>query len=252
MNDTPRRNSHRPILTGVLAVAILMMLTLGRMRREAGRPDTHAHQDADADLHPRPRPPRRRPQSRRPRHIPRNRRPPRRRRSAPTETPEPPTPEPTAAPPTATQRPAATKPAPPPAQPTAPPPAAADPCAGIGGDGCKWRVTGGPSFGDTGGQELKLQFIFLHSGVEGGQPQGSYFVVLEKDGQKLPISDGVRSISGSASQGTLGKYNYEYSLGVDKLPGNTVAGNYTLWVLGRQRRARPAGTSRSACRATAD
>jgi hypothetical protein len=154
---------------------------------------------------------------------------------APTDTPEPPTPEPTAVPPTATRRPVAAKPAPKPVQPPAPAPApapaAADPCANIGGDGCKWRVTGGPSFGDNGGQEVKLQFIFLHSGIDGGQPQGSYFVVLEKDGQKLPIGDNVRSVTGSPSQGSLGKYNYEYTLGLDKLPGNTVAGNYTLWVL---------------------
>jgi len=153
----------------------------------------------------------------------------------PTATPEPPTPEPTAVPPTATRKPVAAKPTPRPVQPAAPkPPAApvaADPCANVGGDGCKWRVTGGPSFGDNGGQELKLQFAFIHSGIEGGQPQGSYFVVLEKDGQKLPISDSVRSVTGSPNQGSLGKYNYEYSLGVDKLPGNTVAGNYTLWVL---------------------
>ena len=154
---------------------------------------------------------------------------------APTATPEPPTPEPTAVPPTATPRPVAAKPAPKPVQPTAPAPApapaASDPCANIGGDGCKFRVTGGPSTGENGGQELKLQFAFIHSGIEGGQPQGSYFVVLEKDGQRLPISDSVRSVTGSPSQGSLGKYNYEYTLGLDKLPGNTVAGNYTVWVL---------------------
>lgn len=148
----------------------------------------------------------------------------------PTATPVPPTP--TKPPPTATARPAAPRPTARPVQPTAvpPPPAAADPCAGIGGDGCKWRVTGGPSFGQNGGLELKLQFIFLHSG-RGGEAQGSYFVVLEKDGVKLPISDSVRSIAKNSSQGSLGKYNYEYSLGSSSLPGNTVAGNYTLWVL---------------------
>jgi hypothetical protein len=154
---------------------------------------------------------------------------------APTATPEPPTPEPTAVPPTATRRPVAAKPAPKPVQPPAPAPApapaASDPCANIGGDGCKFRVTGGPSFGENGGQELKLQLAFIHSGIDGGQPQGSYFVVMEKDGQKLPISDGVRSVTGSPSQGSLGKYNYEYTMGLDKLPGNTVAGNYTVWVL---------------------
>lgn len=146
----------------------------------------------------------------------------------PTATAVPPTVAPTAAPtrPRPTAVPQVPKPTP------APTPApAADPCAGIGGDGCKWRVTGGPSTGENGGQELKLQLLFIHSGVDGGQPQGSYFVVAEKDGVRLPIADSVRSIALSANQGTLGKYNYEFTLGVDKLPGNTVAGNYVLWVL---------------------
>ena len=132
-------------------------------------------------------------------------------RPAPTAVPRPPAPAPTAAPP-------------------APPPAA-DPCASIGGDGCKWRVTGGPKTAANGGQELKLQLLFIHSGIDGGQPQGSYFIVLEKDGQNLRIPDSVRSITGAASQGSLGKFNYEYALGLDRLKDNTVAGNYILWVL---------------------
>ncbi len=151
--------------------------------------------------------------------------------AASSPTPVPPTaaptapPRPTAVPPTAAPaRPAAT------AAPPAPPPAA-DPCANIGGDGCKWRVTGGPAFGANGGSEIKLQLLFIHSGIDGGQPQGSYFIVLEKDGQNLRIPDSVRSIAGVTSQGTLGKYNYEYAVGLDRLPGNTVAGGYTLWVL---------------------
>ena len=48
-------------------------------------------------------------------------------------------------------------------------PAAADPCANIGGDGCNWRVTGGPSSGENGGQEVKLQFMFLHGGMTAGR-----------------------------------------------------------------------------------
>jgi len=106
-----------------------------------------------------------------------------------------------------------------------------DECANIGGDGCKWRVTGGPTFGANGGQEIKLQLLFIHSGIDGGQPQGSYFVVLEKDGQNLKVPDSLRSIPGATSQGSLGKFNYEYAIGLDRLPGNTVAGNYKLWVL---------------------
>ena len=152
---------------------------------------------------------------------------------APTATPDPPTPEPTrrrrrprggrAAAQTRAQARAA--PAPGSAS------AAADPCANIGGDGCKWRVTGGPSFGENGGQELKLQFVFHPQRHDGGQPQGSYFVVLEKDGQRLPIGDNVRSVTGSAQPGFARQVQLRVHLGVDKLPGNTVAGNYTLWVL---------------------
>lgn len=131
--------------------------------------------------------------------------------------------------------PAAPAPAPPAAEPTATPqpapPPAADPCAGIGGDGCKFKLRGGPSFGNNGGGELKLQLHFIHSGIDGGQPQGSYFVWLEKDGQKLPVADSVRSIALQDQGGTLGKYNYEYKIGLDQIPGNNVAGAYAIWVL---------------------
>ncbi|MFN8444627.1 MAG: hypothetical protein U0175_27830 [Caldilineaceae bacterium] len=131
--------------------------------------------------------------------------------------------------------PAPTQPAQPPAaQPTntsaPPPPAASDPCAGIGGDGCKFHLKSGPSFAADSG-ELKLQLYFIHSGIEGGQPQGSYFVALFKDGQKLPISDAVRSIALEKNNGTLGQYNYEFTLQLGQIPGNNVAGNYSIFVL---------------------
>jgi hypothetical protein len=133
------------------------------------------------------------------------------------------------------QQPAAA-PAPAPAEPTATPapapaPAPADPCAGIGGDGCKFKLRAGPSFAANGGGELKLQLHFIHSGVDGGQPQGSYFVWVEKDGQKLPVSDGVRSIALQDQGGMLGKYNYEFKIPRDQIPGGNVAGNYAIWVL---------------------
>jgi uncharacterized protein YraI len=126
--------------------------------------------------------------------------------------------------------PAPAEPAEPTAQPEAPAPAG-DACAGIGGDGCKFKLTGGPSFADNGGGELKFQIAFVHGGIDGGQPQGSYFVWVEKDGQKLPVSDGVRSIALQAQQGPQGKYNYEYKIGRDQLPGGSVAGTYQIWVL---------------------
>jgi hypothetical protein len=154
-----------------------------------------------------------------------------------TPTPEPtdtPVPTATPAPPTATPRPAAVAPPPPaPTQPPPPPPPSGDAaeCAAIGGDGCKFRIRGGPASANNGGGELKLQLFFIHSGVDGGQPQGDYRVWLEKDGQKLPGFDDARSIALSSQQGQLGRYNYEHSIGVDRVPGNTVAGNYVIWVL---------------------
>jgi pyruvate/2-oxoglutarate dehydrogenase complex dihydrolipoamide acyltransferase (E2) component len=144
-----------------------------------------------------------------------------------------------AAPAPAPAQPAAPAPAPaepapaPPAEEAAPaPPPANDPCANIGGDGCKFKVRGGPAFSPNGG-ELKLTLGFIHSGVEGGQPQGSYFVVVLKDGQNLGVPDSVRSFDPSVEQrtGPHGKYNYEYKIPVANLPGGTVAGNYTMWVL---------------------
>ncbi len=129
------------------------------------------------------------------------------------------------------EQPAQPAPAEPTATPEPAPPPAADPCAGIGGDGCKFKLRGGPSFANNGGGELKLQLHFIHSGVDGGQPQGSYFVWMEKDGQKLPISDSIRSIALQDQQGALGKYNYEVKIAPSSIPGGTVAGNYAIWVL---------------------
>ncbi len=141
---------------------------------------------------------------------------------------------PTAAPVAAAPAPAA----PAPAEPTAAPPAeappaappASDPCAGIGGDGCKFKLRSGPAFAPNG--ELKLTLGFIHSGIDGGQPQGSYFVVVLKNGENLGISDSVRSFDPSVEQrqGPNGKYNYEYKIGLDKL-GGSVAGDYSIWVL---------------------
>jgi hypothetical protein len=120
-----------------------------------------------------------------------------------------------------------------PEPPTPAPPPAADPCANIGGDGCKFRVTAGPKFLPNGGGELKLTLAFIHSGIDGGQPQGSYFVVLLKDGQNLNVPDSVRSFDPSIAmrESASGRYNYEYKIPLDQLPGNNVAGNYTIWVL---------------------
>ena len=140
---------------------------------------------------------------------------------------------PTAAPVAAAPAPAAPPPAEPtpaPAEPAPAAPPANDPCAGIGGDGCKFKLRSGPAF--AANSELKLTLGFIHSGIDGGQPQGSYFVVVLKNGENLGISDSVRSYDPSVEQrqGPNGKYNYEYKVGVDRL-GGSVAGDYQIWVL---------------------
>jgi hypothetical protein len=148
----------------------------------------------------------------------------------PTATPAPPTATPVPAPPTATPRPVVV--APPTAAPTQPPapPASGDAaeCANLGGDGCKFRLRGGPTFANSSG-ELKLTLAFIHSGRN--EAQGSYFVWLEKEGVgKLPVSDSVRSWTGDMRSGPSGLYNYEYKLGLEAL-GGSVAGCYVIWVL---------------------
>lgn len=151
----------------------------------------------------------------------------------PSATPEPPTATP--APvvvllPTATPRPVVPTAVP---QPTATPaPAAQDAaeCAAIGGDGCKFKLRGGPAFTANGGGELRLTLGFVHSG-RGNEAQGSYFVWLEKDGVgKLAVPDNVRSWTGATRSGPNGVYNYEYKIGLNDL-GGSVAGCYTGWVL---------------------
>jgi len=110
-----------------------------------------------------------------------------------------------------------------------PPPPPPDPCASIGGDGCKWHIRSGPAFAPNG-YGLKLTFGFVHGG-RGDEPQGSYFVWLEKNGAKLPIPDSVRSWSGDMRQGPNGPYNYEYSVGTGDIPDRRLEGCYVGWVL---------------------
>ena len=137
----------------------------------------------------------------------------------------PPTPVPTAIPvaPTA---------APPPA---APPPVAqapGDPCAGIGGDGCKFWLRN-QNFRDNGGRELKLFIGFVHEG-RGDEVQGvggSYFVELHKDGAHVSAVDHSTRGGNATHQGPQGnKYNYLKIVPLNQVPGGNVAGNYTIWV----------------------
>lgn len=127
-------------------------------------------------------------------------------------------------------------PVPAPVQPTntpvpAAPPPAADPCASIGGDGCKFRVRGGPAFTGNGGGELRLTLFFMHSGVDGGQAQGSYRVILFKNGVELPTKACAASVVGTPNTGPHGRFNHDCKLSLDKLPDGNVAGNYTGFVI---------------------
>lgn len=139
------------------------------------------------------------------------------------------------APPPVVVAPTAT-PVPPPAapEPAAPPPAQAGavhagPCGGD--DGCKFRIRRGPSKANNGGGELKMQLFFIHSGVDGGQPQGDYRLGIEKDGQLLTTFADTRSIVFARNEGPMGPFNYEGKLNASSLPGGNVAGTYFFWVL---------------------
>lgn len=135
---------------------------------------------------------------------------------------------PTAAPAPAEPAPPADTPAP------EPPPAAAGavnagPCGGD--DGCKFKIRGGPTKRSNGGGELKFQLFFIHSGVDGGQPQGDYRLGIEKDGQLITRFADATSIALNRNDGPMGAYNYEAKINASELPGGSVAGAYFFWVL---------------------
>lgn len=115
----------------------------------------------------------------------------------------------------------------------APPPAAgAVNAGGCGGDdGCKFKIRNGPSFANNGGGEMKLQLFFMHSGVDGGQPQGDYRLAVERDGQLISTFADTTSIALSKNQGSMGSYNYEAKVQAGNLPGGTLEGTYYFWVL---------------------
>ncbi len=152
---------------------------------------------------------------------------------APPVVAAPPPAAPTAAPAPAEQPPPAEAP------PAEPPPAEAPPAAsgavnagGCGGDdGCKFRISGGPSKRGNGGGELKFQLFFKHSGVDGGQPQGDYRLGIEKDGQLITHFANTTSIALNRNEGPMGPYNYEAKINASELPGGSVAGTYFFWVL---------------------
>ena len=76
-----------------------------------------------------------------------------------------------------------------------------------GDDGCKFRMTGGPSFANNGGSELKLQLFFMHSGVNGGESQVDYHLAVERDGQLITAFADATSIALSKNEGRMGPYN---------------------------------------------
>ena len=136
-----------------------------------------------------------------------------------------PTPPPTPIPPAATPIPPT--PVPPP---VAQPPA--DPCAGIGGDGCKFRLRN-TDLRHNGGGELKLYIGFVHEG-RGDEVQGiggSYYVELHKDGVHVSaVNDSTRGQNSTHNGPQGNKYNYLKTVPLSQVPGGNVAGNYTIWV----------------------
>ena len=128
---------------------------------------------------------------------------------------------PTPVPPTAT-----------PVPPTATPvPAQVDHCAGIGGDGCKFKLRN-QDFRHNN-SELKLHIGFVHGG-RGDEIQGiggNYFVELHKDGGHIAAVNHTTRGGNAAHEGPQGKkYNYYKAVPLSQVPGGNVAGHYTIWV----------------------
>ena len=110
-------------------------------------------------------------------------------------------------------------------------PATVDPCAGIGGDGCKfWLRDVDPA--DNGGGELKLLIGFVHGWRNDEvQVHGGYFVELQKDGVQVAGVDHNTRGGTNTIEGPRGRvYNYNKSVSASQLPGGNVAGTYTIWV----------------------
>ena len=113
-----------------------------------------------------------------------------------------------------------------------PAPVHVDHCAGIGGDGCKFRLRDWEP-ADNGGGELKLQIAFVHGG-RGDEVQryGGYYVELQKDGAQVHGVDHNTRAGTSTFRGPKGDiYHYTKSIPASQLPGGRVAGTYTIWVM---------------------
>ena len=116
--------------------------------------------------------------------------------------------------------------------PTPVPPPVTDPCAGIGGDGCKFRLRN-TDLRHNGGGELKLYVGFVHEG-RGDEIQGiggNYYVELHKDGVHVGAVNNSTRGGNSTHRGPQGdKYNYLKAVPLSQVPGGNVAGNYSIFV----------------------
>ncbi len=134
-----------------------------------------------------------------------------------------PPPPPTPLPPT---------PIPPTPVPQAAAPSPSDPCAGIGGDGCKFRLRN-TDLRHNSGSELKLFVGFVHEG-RGDEVQGiggSYYVELHKDGVHVSAVDHTTRGQNHTHHGPQGnKYNYLKAVPLSQVPGGNVDGNYRVFV----------------------
>ncbi len=136
-----------------------------------------------------------------------------------------------------------------PAQPAPAQPAAARPCRSDGHPGAARARAGGRRLCRDRRRRLQVQAarwaalcaqrrrrtqvpVGLHPQRHRRRSAPSQLLRLGREGWRRNCpSPTVSAAFWTNQQGTLGKYNYEYKVGLDQIPGNNVAGNYVIWVL---------------------
>ena len=150
-----------------------------------------------------------------------------------TDTPVPPTETP--APPTATPAPVPVQPTDtprPPAPPTnTPAPVAADPCANIPDDGCKFKLRGGPRSQPTAAASSSCRCTSSTAASTADNRRAIIECGSRRMDRNCPALTTRRASPFKTNPARWASTTTSTRPVCDSLPGNTVAGNYVIWVL---------------------